>query len=58
MPVQQLHHQTSEALECTRDAHSGADPDEDIARSLDVDLKLARLVDGRIEESEQTLAPR
>ena len=55
MSVQQLHHQTSEALECTWDAHSGADPDEDVAGSLDVDLELARLVDGRIEEGQQAL---
>lgn len=52
MPVQQLHHQTSKSLECTWDAHGRADADEDVARSLDVDLKLARLVDGRIKESE------
>lgn len=55
MPVQELHHQTSEALECTWDAHSGADTDEDVACSLDVDLELARLIDGRIEEGEQAL---
>jgi len=55
MSVQQLHHQTSEALECTWDTHGGADTNEDVARSLDVDLELARLVDGRIEEGEQAL---
>ena len=55
MSVQQLHHQTSEALECTWDAHSGADPDEDVACSLDVDLEFAGLIDRRIEKSEQTL---
>jgi hypothetical protein len=55
MPVQELHHQTSEALECTWDAHSGADTDKDVACSLDVDLELARLIDGRIEEGEQAL---
>lgn len=55
MPVQQLHHQPSEAFECTWDAHGGADTDEDVTCSLDVDLELARLVDGRIEEGEQAL---
>lgn len=52
VPVQQLHHQTSKSLECTWDAHSRADPDEDVAGGLDIDLKLARLVDRRIKESE------
>src|SRR5690242_4110314 len=55
MPVQQLHHQASKSLECTWDAHSRADPDKDVASSLDVDLELARLVDRRIKESEETL---
>lgn len=55
MPVQQLHHQASKALECTGDAHGGADPDEDVLCSLDVDLELASLVDRRVEESKQTL---
>lgn len=55
MSVQQLHHQSGETLECTWDAHCGADPDEDIACSLDVDLEPARLIDGRIEEGEQAL---
>lgn len=55
MPVEQLHHQTSKALEGSRDAHCGADPDEDVTCSLDVDLELARLIDRRIEKSEQTL---
>ena len=57
MPVQQLHHQTSKALEGSRNAHCGADPDEHVACSLDVDLELARLVDRRIEEGEQALYP-
>ena len=58
VPVQQLHHQTSKTLECSWDAHSGADPNEDVACSLDVDLQFACLVDRRVEKSEQTLAPR
>ncbi len=51
MPVQQLHHKTSESLERSRDAHSRADPDEDVACGLDVDLKLACLINRRVEKS-------
>jgi hypothetical protein len=43
--VKQLHHQTSEPLECSRNAHSRRDSDEDVLRSLDVDLQPAGLVD-------------
>ena len=53
--MQQLHHQTGEALEGTRDAHGGVDLDEDAPRCLDVDLQLARLVDGRVEQRKQAL---
>lgn len=53
--VQQLDHETSEALKGTRDAHGGIDLDEHAASSLDVDLQLARLVDGRIKQREQAL---
>lgn len=47
--MKQLDHETGESLECTWDAHRGADFDEDALCSVDVDLKLASLVDGRIE---------
>jgi hypothetical protein len=56
--VEQLHHQTCEALECTRDAHSRRDSDEDVLCRLNVDLQLAGLVDWRVEQGKQTLPPR
>jgi hypothetical protein len=56
VPVEELHHETSEALERARYPHGRADLDEHAAGSLDVDLKLPRLVDGRVEQSEQALA--
>jgi hypothetical protein len=43
--MEQLHHETSESLKGSRDAHSRADPDEYVLGSVDVDLKPARLVD-------------
>jgi hypothetical protein len=49
MSVQELDHESSEPLEGTRNAHCRADPDEHILGRVDVDLELARLVDGRIE---------
>lgn len=54
--VQQLHHQTGEALERARDADGRADLDEDALGRVDVDLKLARLVDGRVQQRQETLA--
>jgi hypothetical protein len=53
--MEQLHHETSESLEGTRNAHSWADPDEYVLGSVDVDLKPARLVDRRVEEGEEAL---
>jgi hypothetical protein len=53
--VEKLYHKTSESLECTRNAHGRAHPDEDILGGLDVDLKLTRLVDWRVEEGQKTL---
>ena len=53
--VQQLHHQTSEALEGTRNADGGVDLDKHAPSGLDVDLQLTRLVDGRIEQGKQAL---
>ena len=49
MSVQQLHHESGESLEGTRDADCRADPDEYVLGGVDVDLKLARLVDWRVE---------
>jgi hypothetical protein len=53
--VQELDHETGEAFESSRNAHSGADFDEDAFGRVDVDLEFAGFVDGRVEESEQTL---
>lgn len=54
--VQQLDHETSEALEGTWYADRGRNLNEDALGCVDVDLKLASLVDGRVEECEQALA--
>lgn len=53
--MEQLDHQTSEALECSRNADRRADFDEDPFGGVDVNLQSAGLVDGRVEESKQTL---
>lgn len=53
--MQQLHHQTGEALEGSGDTYGGADFDQDPLGGVDVYLQLAGLVDGRIEESEKAL---
>lgn len=53
--VQELHHQSGEPLECARDAHRGADFNQDALGGMDIDLQLSRLVDGRIEQREKTL---
>lgn len=47
--MQQLYHETSEALECSGYSHGGVDFDENIFGGLDVDLELAGLVDRRIQ---------
>jgi chitinase len=53
--MQKLDHQTSEAFESTGDADSWVDFDEYAFGGVDVDLELAGLVDGRVEESEKAL---
>lgn len=55
MAMEQLDHQTSEALECSRNADSWAHANEHVFGGLYVDLKLARLVDGRIKERKEAL---
>lgn len=47
--MQKLDHETSEALEGTWDANLWVDFDKYTLGSVDVDLKLSRLVDGRVE---------
>lgn len=53
--MQQLDHETGEALESTRDAHGGVHLNEHATSRLDVDLQFAPFVDGRIEQGEQAL---
>jgi hypothetical protein len=53
--MEQLHHQTSKSLERSGNADGGADSNEHVLGCLNVNLKLARLVDGRIQKGEQTL---
>lgn len=45
MAMQKLDHETSKALEGTRNAHGRVYLDEYAASGLDVDLELARFVD-------------
>jgi hypothetical protein len=53
--MEQLDHQACEALERAGNADCRADSDKHVLRRLDVNLQLARLVDGRVEERKQTL---
>lgn len=53
--MEQLDHQTSKALESTRDAHRGRDLDQDALGGGDVDLQSSCLVDGRIKQGKQAL---
>lgn len=53
--VKKLDHQTSEALEGTGNADGGADFDQDTLCCVNVDLKLASLVERRVEEGKKTL---
>lgn len=48
-------HQAAESLEGAWDAHMGVDLDEHAFGGVDVDLEQAGLVQGRVEEGEQTL---
>lgn len=50
--VQELDHETCETLERTRDAHGWGNLDENAFGGVDVDLKLASLVDGRVQKGE------
>lgn len=53
--VQELNHKTREALESTRDTHSRRDLDEHALGGVDVNLESAGLVDGRIQQGQETL---
>ena len=50
-----MDHETGEALERSGNANSRANFDQDAFCSVDVDLQLASLVDGRVQQSKQTL---
>lgn len=53
--MEQLYHETSKSLERTWDTDGRADFDKDTFGGVNVDLKLASLVDGGIEEGKETL---
>lgn len=53
--MKELNHQAGESLECTWYADRRADFDQNALGGMDVDLQLSGLVDGRVEQSEQTL---
>lgn len=53
--MKKLNHKTGEALERTRNADRWINFDEDPPGGVNVNLKFASLVDGRIEQSEKTL---
>jgi hypothetical protein len=53
--VEELHHQTSEPLECARNADRWVYFNKDAFGSMNIDLEFASLVDGRIEKGEETL---
>ena len=44
--MEELYHQTGEALECAGYADGGRDFDEDIGRGMNVDLKFAGFIEG------------
>jgi hypothetical protein len=53
--MQELHHQAGETLERARDADRGRDLNKHTLGGLDVYLEFPGLVDGRVEEGEETL---
>lgn len=53
--MEELNHQAGESFERTRYANRRTYFDQDALGSMDVDLQLSGLVDGRVEQSEQTL---
>ena len=53
--MEELNHETGESLECSRNPDGRADFDQDASRGVDVDLKLAGLVDGGVEQCKQAL---
>lgn len=53
--MEQLHHQTGEALECSGNPDRRADLDQYSLCRVDEDLQFPGLVDRRIKQSEETL---
>lgn len=53
--MKKLDHKTGESLECTGDADRWVDLDENSSGGVDVNLKFAGLVDGRVEEGKKAL---
>ena len=53
--MQQLHHETSEAFKGPWNAHGWANLDQDPLSRVNINLKLAGLVDGRVQQGQQTL---
>lgn len=53
--VQQLYHQTGEALKSTGNADGGRDLNQDAFGRVDVDLQFASLVDRRVKKGKETL---
>lgn len=53
--VQQLHHQPRETLERTGDSDAGIDLYQHAPGSVYVDLQLSGLVDGRVQQRQETL---
>lgn len=53
--VEQLHHETGEPLECSRDTDGRVDFDQDALGGVDENLEPTGLVHGGVEKSEQTL---
>jgi hypothetical protein len=53
--MEELDHQPGESLKGTGNANAGVDLDEDALGGMDVDLEFTGLVDGGVEEGEETL---
>lgn len=54
-PLQQLHHQPSESLECPRDTNLWIDLDQYTLRCMDVDLQQSSLVKRGVQQRQETL---
>ena len=53
--MQELDHETREALEGPRNSHSGTDFDQNTFGRVNVYLELPSLIDWRVEQGEKTL---